>query len=377
VTRPESPRRRIRSVGWLANAMALFGLAALPAAGEPAACRRVPLDPGPRWSSWAAWSPDGGELAIVDVRGARLLRYSSAGVYLGAVTRPGRGELEFDHPTQLAGTSDGFRLENPPGRTLWLDRNYRSVRSIDFLTAKGSPRITDKVVPYGLASAVVVADELIGYATLHVNGRPWLGFVRVSMKPVEVVELIEEIPHGSPEDRVVLWTGAEDVSRVADATYALRYGEPTAILQLTPVKRRLRTFPADFTALPVLPPEVGGPSAGPIISRVLERSTVATNLQGHGSFLYLLTRRPAAQGTLWQLWQIDPRRDVLVRALTLPTAASDIFLAPGPKSWALVEKGPVTRPGEREIRNMLLLPAEWIEDPSSKVLSDGRPVGCR
>ncbi len=118
-------------------------------------------------------------------------------------------------------------------------------------------------------------------------------------------------------------------------------------------------------------------SAGPILYKALEHSTSAVALYGRGAYLYLLTRKASGQGPLWQLWQIDPQRDTIVRSMTLPTRANHLLLAPGPISWAVIEKGPVIQPGSQAIKSMLLLPSPWIEDPASKALADGNAVSCR
>ena len=118
-------------------------------------------------------------------------------------------------------------------------------------------------------------------------------------------------------------------------------------------------------------------SAGPVLYKSLERSTSAVRLYGRGNFLYLLTRKPAGQGTSWQLWQIDPRRDTIVRSLTLPTQANHVYLAPGPLHWAVIEKGAVIQSGSQAIHSMLLLPSSWIENPAAQELTDGNAVSCR
>lgn len=364
------------AVRWFRGAaVATLGLFAqgVWAAGQPAACKRIALDPPPAWSNSAAWSPDGGDLAIVDVFGGNLLRYSE-GKYFGSVARPGMRELK--HLARLTAIPGGYLAESPEGTVTWLDRRFKTLKSVDFLEVKKSSHIEREITPFAFFDIALAGQSLLGVAIVHLNDQPWMGWVRVALKPFELREMIEEIDHNAPEDRFFRLQGY-DVVPAAAGHYVLRYAQPTFLLQLSPEKRRLKAFPPGFAELPKLPEGVGGMEGGVLLYKALEHSTVAVRLYGRGDFLYLLTRRPAAQGTLWQLWQIDPRRDAVIRPLTLPTTANHVFLAPGPKDWAVIEKGPVVDVGQQAIRSMLLIPSPWIEDPASKALADGQPVSCR
>jgi hypothetical protein len=342
-------------------------------ADQRAECRRVALDPAPSWSFSAAWSSDGRELTLVDVLGGDLLRYTEEKFH-GIIARPGMGALEFDHPAQLTSISGGYLVTNPPGKVIWLDQGFRPIKSVDLLKAKKSKQLEGEITNFDFSDAIPAGPDLLSFAVVHRNGKPWQGYVRVSIKPFELTDFIEEIDSKAPEDKVFRLQG-EAIAPAAGGYYVLRYSQPTFILELAPEKRRLKAFPPGFEALPKLP-ELGGFAAASALYKALEHSTAATGLYGRGGLLYLLTRRPAAQGTLWQLWQIDPRRDAVLRSLTLPTTANHVFLAPGPKDWAVIEKGPVVEAGQQAIRSMLLIPTPWIEGPS-KVLADGNSVPCR
>ncbi|HSS79024.1 MAG TPA: hypothetical protein VLV54_20050 [Thermoanaerobaculia bacterium] len=240
---------------------------------------------------------------------------------------------------------------------------------------KKSTKLEGEIKIFDFSDAVPAGAGLLGFAVLHRNEKPWQGYVRLSLKPFELVELIEEVNHNAPEDKVFRLLG-EAITSTAGGHFALRYAQPTFILKLAPDKRRLKCFPQEFERLPRLP-DLGGFAAAAALYKALENSTAATGLYGRGDLLYLLTRKPSPKGTIWQIWQIDPQRDVVVRSLTLPTTANHVFLAPGSRDWAVIEKGAVKEGGKQAIRSMLLIPSSWIEDPASKALADGNTVTCR
>lgn len=365
-----------RPISWSVLAVLALFLPGISQARSPGSCRRIALDPAPAWSPSAAWSPDGRELALLDIVGARLLRYRD-GKPSGIVVGPGRAELEFNDPIDLSTIPGGFLLTNYPGKLIWLDPGFHPSKALDFLRVKAGIGFHEheKLESFSLNSPRLTGDSVIGFAILHLDDTPWQGFVRSTLKPFLLTDLIEEIHPKAPEDRLFRLLGQE-TALAGGGAYALRWAQPTYLLKLWPQKRRLKAFPAGFEALPKLPEGVGGMAGGPILYKALEHSTSAARLYGQGAYLYLLTRKPTGQGTLWQLWQIDPRRDAVLRSMTLPTHASHVFLAPGPVDWAVIEKGPVIEEGNQAIKSMLLIPSSWIEDPASETLADGKTVPC-
>lgn len=365
-----------RPISWSVLAVLALFLPAISRAQSPGSCRRIALDPAPAWSPSAAWSPDGRELVLLDIVGARLLRYRD-GKPSGIVVSPGRAELEFNDPIDLSTIPGGFLLTNYPGKLIWLDPGFHPSKALDFLRVKAKIHLHehDNVERFSLNSPRLVSDSVIGFAILHLNDTPWEGFVRSTLKPFLLTDLIEEIQPKAPEDRLFRLLG-QGTALAAGGDYALRWAQTTYILQLWPQTHRLKAFPAGFEALPKLPEGVGGMAGGPILYKALEHSTSADRLYGQGAYLYLLTRKPTGQGPLWQLWQIDPQRDAVLRSMTLPTHASHILLAPGQVDWAVIEKGPVIEEGKQAIKSMLLIPSSWIEDPTSEALADGKAVSC-
>jgi hypothetical protein len=228
----------------------------------------------------------------------------------------------------LTSIPGGFLLENPSAKVIWLDSGFRSLRSIEFEKVKAGPGLHEKITGFGLLSPALHGKDLVSLAILHRDGKPWVGFVRVSLEPFAVQELIDEVKQGSEEDRIYRLQGQE-LAQAAGGIYVLRFGERAYLQRLAPGKQRLQAFPAGFEALPKLDQSLSGASAGPALFKMLEASTTAVKVYGRGGYLYLLTRKPEPGGTRWQLWQIDPKKDAVVRGLDLPTHANHIYLAPG------------------------------------------------
>jgi hypothetical protein len=100
----------------------------------------------------------------------------------------------------------------------------------------------------------------------------------------------------------------------------------------------LKAFPSGFERLPKLPKDGGEDAAGGRL-RVVDASTLPVALYGHGAYLYLLTREQQPQKKpLWRLHRIDPKKDVLLDSVILPSTATYLELAPGPASWAILEE---------------------------------------
>ncbi|RMH25195.1 MAG: hypothetical protein D6692_11605, partial [Planctomycetota bacterium] len=101
-------------------------------------------------------------------------------------------------------------------------------------------------------------------------------------------------------------------------------------------------------------------------------------LYGWKDYLYVLTREPREDGgTRWSLHRIDPRADKLGRTVVLPTRSAHVVLAPGPRYWAVVEKGSVEADGGQTLDGLLLVPSSWIEKaPSPLVAGREDEVSC-
>lgn len=328
-------------------------------------CKRVALDPGPRWSFSAIWHGD--ELVVVDVLGGQILRYDRSGKRVGSIAHPGNGELEFQRPGWLVDSGAEailiHDLRNIIGldetlKPVWGKRLNRSEVTQDHVTWFGAP--------------VVFDGALISPMRIGAGGDSWFGYGRIGLggdfTPRKLVSLPAELSEEGNRYRF----GGPLVAAAAGGVYVLRFEPEPRLERVLPSPHELSAFPSGFPA-PLVPP-VSGPGGMEAADALIRQSTMISGVVGHGDFLYLLTREPGpGSGTRWRLHQIDPIRDKLLRQMRLPTSANSLIVVPGEKLWAFIEKGPITgSPPIQEIDSALMIPASVIavKDPGSPPMLD-------
>jgi hypothetical protein len=343
--------------------------------GSEAGCERIDLRPAPRWSLSGAWSEDGLELLLVDVFGPSIRRYASDGRYLGEAARPASGPLSYSHPTEIRPlTGGGFLLLNGPTQLLRLDRALvpNSLYDLHGWTVEWQG---GKGTIGGLSHLAVLGGKLVGLAPLLSDA----GVVYAVVEPD--LELGEPVPgtpwpaFGRAEERYASAVGPLMATAGEQAFLLTLWEDELVIRKVRPPGGTLSAFPPGFSAPPDFPESRGAESTAAVFAS-MEELRFPRGLFGRGEFLYVLTREPGKAGTVWRLHQIDPGADRLTRSMVLPTKANHLFLVPGPKHWALVEKGPVAGPGRQAIPSAVLVPSAWIEDPASQVLAGEEPPAC-
>lgn len=326
-------------------------------------CRRVNLDPRPRWTFSAEWLSDAEQLVIVDVLGGRILRYDAESASpLGAASHPGNGPKAFDRPLEITRINEQLVLLNRTDHVLGLDSD---------LSPAWGAKISDIIFPG--EERVTHVRSLVGHegsivAKVRINqpdGERWWGIGRLVLGDQPSVERLEEFPpETTPVGYAYYAFPGPLLARSGSAVYALRFEGGPRIQRILPSPAPLSSFPAGYQTPNI--PRSSGPGSTESHFQAWERSVTPEGLFGRGEFLYLLTRRPAAGGTEWMVHQIDPAEDRLVRTTTLPTMASHIVVVPGDKEWAIIEKGPVMgNPPEQFIGTAVFVPASFIEDPEA------------
>ncbi len=295
-----------------------------------------------------AWSINGRELVVTDVSQRRLLRYTLEGRLISAVEKPAfvRGDYK---PSQVHSTPDGFLVRNSAYDWIEFDRGFKPLRSI-------GPSLPRFAV---INEALLGRGQLVGFGTFRKDDGAWsLGILRVALDPsLSLSKVVEEIPFTSKGgDLSSFFTSV--VASASGVPYALRFDEPSYILNAES-GRRLKAFPGGFDHLPALPKNTGEDSTLPR-ARVLEASAIPVALYGRGASLYLLTRQVAQGKALWRLHRIDPRKDVLLGSITLPTSAPELELAPGPDAWAVLEESWLPS-GSLRNDGLLLIPVAAID----------------
>lgn len=337
------------------------------ASGSGGQCRRVTLQLGSTFSYSAAWSADGERLFLAGPLEGKVFVYDESGHVVETIVNPGLGPHEFTKPLNLQATGDGGLIVHEHGNhSVWLDKEHRGVRSLR-LDAEDMPEVQ------ALHSLTPLFSDgyLVTRSIVKISGTQKWGYARLQIgetaKFLDVAVEFSSDPH-APNKRFQGLTGPS--LAIADSDiYGVAFGFPSKLYQLSPEVRELGVFPAAYREIPTLPETPGNALGTAIQLRFLEKQRVAVALYGSGKYLFLLTRDPLPEHqTKWQLHQIDPQEETLVRTLVLPTHTEHLLLAPGTKYWSLIEKGPVNEVAQHEIDSMVLVPTAWIEDPANPSL---------
>lgn len=341
---------------------------------------RVALDePELRWIGSGAWDSMGDTISLVDVASATILRYRFDGLFLEAVKRPGLGRYEFNHPATIQAAGGGYIVDDYGGsgiHWIWFDEGFRPTRALDIRGDLLVPSEIDgaTVERVHLGSGWAIVDgSLVGYGRVIFRGggseQGWLALDEISGE----VRSFRSADLGEAHYDAASLIGSS-IASAGDYLYLLHRGDPVHIRRVFPGgPKELTAFPDGFRVPPALP-HSSGPESDRARYQALTEARMAARLYSQGGFLYLLTRQPEGSVTGWRVHQIDPREDRLVRTVRLPTTAEHVMLVPGPKHWAVVEKGPVIASGRQEVEGWWLVATAWLEDPKSG--TSGAEIAC-
>jgi hypothetical protein len=381
--------RRVAATLLGACAAALSAAAAEPPAGAPAApqaptWQRVLLAPTPQGVSRAVWTHDGGRLVLAHGADRALLVHRADGTLERRVARPGRGDLEFAVPYDLARTVDGFVLLDFPCHYLWLDRDLEPIRS---LRTCSSGRDRGDVFPF--RPLVLVDGGWVAVANaVDADGGGRFGLIRqrFAAHPAPFEVLAELFPPRSDPQQIgdddarqldLLSLGMLYLAQAGERTYWLRAAEGAFRIDRLDGDRLvpLAAFPERFARVPLLPRRRQGIGDEALLQSVVETSTFAAGLYGEGRWLYVLGREAVPGGdTRWTLTAIDPVADRVVGTATLPTGVPALAVAPGPVEWAFVELGGVGEGqvvGQRPPRSLLRVATAALRPGGALLISAG------
>lgn len=302
-------------------------------------CRRIGLEDPPSRTADAAWSLDGDELLLVTMSQGELLRYDATGRLQGK-------ESHARQPTSIRRVESGYLLRDGTYQWLWLDEELE----VEARTAAPPDGF------FQMIEEEVVGSELYGLGVFRREGEVETAFLRVRVKgEPELLAAYLEVDRGSKNWG--LYTLQDSlVAVVEDAAYALVNSSPPHVVELREPVRTLEAFPAGFEEIPELP-ESRGPSTDVARYWAFERAKVAVGLYGGAEHLFVLTRNP------WRLHRLDPASDRLLASFEIPTNAAHLTVAPGPREWAFIEKGPHRGDEGQEIPTALLVPKTDLEGP--------------
>ena len=329
-------------------------------------CRRLDLQPNPSWLSSGAWDAKGTDLVLPDTRSGHFLRYRRENERLVSIDVPSSSTLT--RPAEIARTENGLVIFDIYDRLVGVTESLEPKWQIHFGDLR--PASGERLELF--LWFIGVDRDFIGIAATANESKKekWLGIARLQLGASPSFERLRTLPSMFTEDGsfYFLHEGPYLAASRA-ATYALFFGKAPHIERVLPAPTGpLKTFPAGYQspALGMSGRENTVPSAA-----AWERATAPVGLFGRGGFLYLLARQPRADhSTRWTIFQIDPARDQMVRSMTLPTHAPHLVVVPGPREWAVIEKGHLVEAGndfEQQVRRAIFIRSSLIEDPTSKV----------
>jgi hypothetical protein len=356
--------RRVCTVTLTLLGVTVIGLSALQSPAPPGGdgqCSREMLSTRPGWTNSAVWTNDG-RVLVVDNVFRRILLYTEEGRSLGTIPRNVGIALGEHYPRIIQPKGTGYVLELSNERMVVLDRDFAMVQSIDLKeeARKGDTRI-DSVFLW-----TVAGGELVVFSDLR-SGRPqryaWISaFIRFPLAvPGNFAEILRL---DSSETRVFYRLGHSYLTAIGDTAYLLLMDGAISFVRFQ--KGRSAPRPLQISGLPLgrsplLPPLRVSSDLAPLMKAV-EQSAMPVGLYGWEGFLYLLSRRPSQGVTEWTISKIDPQKSKLTGTAVLRTHANHLTVAPGPRKWAFLEKGPVRGPGQQEIKTVLFVPSSRFRE---------------
>jgi hypothetical protein len=330
-------------------------------------CPPVALEVHPGWSISGTWSTDE-ELVIVDAKENRLLWFNTTGRV--EQHEPESLRLEF----REAG-KDNFKPTTiaSVGSTLWLQLTGSRMAKLDSSASRVETRFDlsglrvseEKKIGFVFRYSLMDTEDLLGFADLRTASGVWSsGFVRISLGDPLQARVLREVKLEDP-DRLWYRLGFPYLASVDGTAFILDIGgEEFRILKNesgTVGTVPLESFPKAIRKRPDLP-DFFRPNSLVDVMAAVEALTMPVGLHGWEGSLYILWRRPGIEDQDWLLTKVDPEKDELIGTVILPSHAHHLLVVPGPRYWALVEKGVVEAWGTQKIESMRLVPSELIRN---------------
>jgi hypothetical protein len=324
-------------------------------------CRIKNLSPAPAWAGSATWNPGGDAIIVSDQVNQELSVYSSQGSRRGQVPRlKGSPEIAIK-PALIQANNSGYILEHQDGNLLFLNQSLNISRSLNLLEAcKGS---SGKIgAAYSWTS---VGDDLLVVGDIDKGEKGWsTDLVWVRPNAPSDFKSLNEMSLEDPS-RVYYHIGLPYLTHIGPTGYFLLMNEVPEVYKITDSSTKTKTNAINKLGFrrPNLP-KISGAHDYPKIYAALEKASMPAGLYGWKGLLFLLIRKPSrTEGqTDWSLVRIDPIKDVIVgNPLPLPTKSPHLLIAPGPKYWAIIEKGVYRGVGDQNLGRTILFPSSWIE----------------
>lgn len=332
---------------------------------RPNACARLTLTSPIRWISSALWVDESNQILLIDPRADLLLQVAPD----GRVSRLGA------QPTYSSETYPVFlgRLEN----SLLLVLNELRAREI---SSQGVSHSELGHLRAGDGRGLGTFDEMTAYRNdlLAIGSYYPPGSTRFTRG--FIYARIDDNPIAARQVRLILSLENDDYYLLGHQ-YLTSSDLGIFFLQMDQALRlwwyhpgdlhakSLDLVPSPFASAPRFQTKVSGPRDLEARYREIEGLSIPVGIYGQGAFVYLLTRQPAAEGTLWMIYKLDPVAERVVGRVKLPTSAHHLTVVPSPQRWYFLEKSEVGAYGAQETPSMLAVPSAWITNP------DTSPIG--
>lgn len=327
-----------------------------PAALGASGSVRAPFDVKPLWVSSGVWDRSG-TLLLADVMRGAILRYSPNGQLLGTVTLSGS-------PSGLQTAGNRTVVKDREGRFLSLEPGSSAFGEGSILGRSQGPRGEIRsIFNWSLAG-----KNLLAFGDVLLPDGTWKsGLLRVPLESPRNFEILRDWAPGHPARSLYL-LGNPYVASIGNRGYFLSLDGAPALYEVTLGEGRssLRRIPLSVAPVSIPASRIpAGPGSVAARYSALEGSSVPAGLYAWQDSLFVLMRPPleGAPGNRWFLARVDPRRGTVSGGVFLPTQAKHLTLVPGPRFWAILEKGAVLAAGRQEIPSMVLFPTSSF-DPS-------------
>ena len=331
-----------------------------------------PLE-GDSWIYDGAWvAPD--ELVLVDALNNRLLAFDRGGRYEGeglGWLRRGVADEGF-YPSRLATIGETITLGLAGGLVVETEgERVVKVHRLLEVEVRGGELVGVYAWAAGSRDLVVVGQLREG------NSRGPLRLFAVPWDGTEASWIGPPVPGTAEGSGAASWYALGDarLARLGRFVFLLTYDPGTGrteILRGEVGSDRL----VPLGAWPEVPRHLSWPLGYETVDGFVGMSTLVASAPGAVALLaweedlYLLARRPGPERTEWLLSRIDPRTEVVVGTVRLPSSSRHLVAVPGPKAWALIEKGPVTGFGDQRIEGLRMVPAEAVRAIGSRTLEE-------
>jgi hypothetical protein len=331
---------------------------AQPNTATASACRQVKASGLPGWFVQGAWR-NSKTMIVHDVSGRMPVEVSNSGA---AVRRPGAlaqhihdlGSVGIRKGTLSPGALPQILIELVGG-IVPLNRDFAPQPPIAFAASQQIGGNSGKGAIRQLHDWILVEGDVFGYADIEGEDpnpksvHRWRnGFVRFQLGTPIGYDVFHERINPDPL-RPYFRLSYPFLSSLRDTAYVILMDGGMGLWKLG---RRER----DLVKMQAFPAHLRGKNAPqfwdwasveefPRLMQEVERATMPTGLYAWGDALFVVSRASEKGRQVWYLSKIDPDRDKLLWTVPIVSDANHLTVVPGPKEWAIFEKGPVTRPG--------------------------------